>query len=88
MRVEVRRVPGADRDDAAALRSLGERAPGGQMGPRAAPTARAAAPLTTSRRLTELVWKARPGMVCSFRGFVASPEGDEQLSGYSSSAGR
>ena len=75
MRVPVRRVPGADSDDAAPLRSLGEGAPGGQMGAEGGPAARAAAPLTTSRRLTEPVWNARSGMGCSFRGVVASPEG-------------
>ena len=37
MRVEVRRVPGADSDDAAPLRSLGEGAPGGQMGAEGGP---------------------------------------------------
>ena len=66
MRVEVRRVPGADGGDAAPLRSLGQGAPGGQMGAEAPPRRGPLPLLTTSRRLTEPVWGARAAMGFSF----------------------
>ena len=66
MRVEVRRVPGADSDDAAPLRSLGQGAPGDQMGAESGPRGQGRCPLTTSRRLTEPVWEGRFGKGFSF----------------------
>ena len=45
MRVEVRRVPGADGDDAAPLRRLGQGAPGGQVRAEGGPRGEGRGPL-------------------------------------------
>src|SRR5262245_11767381 len=48
--------------------------PGRRGPPRAAPAARAAAPLKRSRRRRERAWGSRAGMVVSWRGVIASRE--------------